>query len=387
MTSFLDVIDADDRDQRVATRKASSVAKLRCDEQFGQWLGSADSLDDFNARLAHVADDITSIAAAAAEEFGAGVDIVGPAIVSTYTSRAASHFAPEQKTAAVHESRKPKMCPFHKDVVDISLASQDPRAGYDSMAQHWGGPRHCEGDGYEGSKCNFKPQMTTQSYWDDKATKAEERKQQRQEQAEQFVNEELESPVEALPDTDVAEFDETIEPASDGAEVIDFPAQDAPEVVEEAEVPMSMAAKVAGDDVTGLGTTETPINKKKWTPQSVPKDEPLKADDPNGPHPTKRKDIIEPIRSENGSKLEEIGEQVTEHVELDSNADNAGFSGGGETSGGPTKTFPKGNQADPVTSAVDDVNKNPIQALLDGEFDGFVPQSVVQSAVAAYRGE
>jgi hypothetical protein len=71
------------------------------------------------------------------------------------------------------------MCPFHKDVVEISLAAGDPRAGFDSMAQHWGGPRHCDGEGYEGGKCNFKAPMTTQAFWDEKAEKAEQKRQER----------------------------------------------------------------------------------------------------------------------------------------------------------------------------------------------------------------
>jgi hypothetical protein len=36
----------------------------------------------------------------------------------------------------VHESRKPKMCPYHSEVTDISLAAGDPQAGFNAMAQH-----------------------------------------------------------------------------------------------------------------------------------------------------------------------------------------------------------------------------------------------------------
>lgn len=439
MTSLFEVDAADERHVRLASQKSVVAAKQRIDDYCGKWLRQATTQDELAERIDYVYPDILNLAKSACEEYG-GSDEEG-VLESVLTSYA---ITPEPKTASVHESRKPKMCPFHKEVVDISLASQDPRAGYDSLAQHWGGPRHCEGDGYEGGKCNFKPAMTTQTYWDEKAEKAEQRRQEREEQA-QLEVETPEIGEEVEPVTEEPAEVETIDSDGEGAEVIPFPSQepvDAPEATETVEEPMAMAAsveklapgkqhlpgasdkrnrqyehikeqliedgkseeeakeeaartvnkqrqehgetkdsKTADKDVTGLGETETPINKDKWTPKNV---QFIDVDDDDGPNPTRQKDIIEPIKPQQGtrfdpSKVTEIGEQVTERQDVTQD-----FSG---TGSGPTKTFDKGDQADPVTAAKipDDVDKNPITALVQGEYDGFLPAHTVQQAIAAHR--
>lgn len=381
--SFLDVIAADETEKRTASRKAVVAAKQRVEDSFGNFLAQH-GIEGFD----HVADDIGMIVHAAANEYGASdVSQIFDVIRQSYIK------PPTPKEASIHESRKPKMCPFHSDVVGISLAQGEAKAGFEAMAQHWGGPKHCQGEGYEGSKCNFKPQMTTQAFWDERAEKAEQRKQDRAEQQEEVVNDTVETPeaevgdeVSGEPTTEETPATETIETEPEGAEVIPFPTSE-PSAVGEGtsdEIPMSMAAsKTADKDVTGLGDTETPIDKRKWTPQTVPF---LDVDDDDGRWPTRHKDIIEPIKPANGDELTEIGEQVTEHVDLPS-SDNAGFSDGGPTKAYPTKTFPGTGQADPVTSAAipDDVDKNPITALVNGEYDGFLPSSVVQQAIAAAR--
>jgi hypothetical protein len=384
--SFLDVDFADESTTRLASRKAVVIAKQRVDNMFGAWLRTATNNTELAERVEYINDDLVGVVKHACSEFGAtDSDSIVATIVESYAIVPAS----TEKTASVHESRQPKMCPFHKDVVDISLADGQARSGFDAMAQHWGGPKHCQGDGYEGSKCNFKPQMTTQAFWDEKAEKAEERKQQRAEQTEAIENAPLEEtdggdivePVAEITE-DIAPVDSPVEEISDGsegAEVIDFPSQEAPAAVE-AEVPMAMAAKTADKDVTGLGATETPINKNKWTPSEVPF---LDVDDADGRNPTKQIDIVEPIKPSNGeghfnpSKLEEIGEQVTEHIDVTKSVENI--------KGDGTSTFPSGKQADPVTSAAQDVNRNPITDLLENGYEGFVPEDTVQRAIAAYR--
>ena len=374
MTSFLDVIAADESDRNLAGRKAVIAAKKRVQDQYGAFIAA----HGFETALDYLEADINSVTSAACEEFGYDdVDGVVATVIRSYTPVESN-----EKVASVHESRKPKMCPFHKDVVDISLTAGDPQAGYNSMTQHWGGPRHCEGDGYEGSKCNFKPQMTTQSYWDDKAEQAEQRKHERELQREQEA-----LPVDSI-DTDV-DLDseivenpvepETTEVIEDGAEVIPFPTQESAPVEE---VPMSMAASKEATETTGLGSPSPTIDKRKWTPSTVPF---LDVDDSKGPHPTKHQDIVGE-KPDNSDKLSDIGEQVTERQSLPS-SDNAGFSDGGEDKGEHTKTFPKGNQADPVTSAKlpNDVDKNPITAIIQGDYDGFLPHAEVQQAIEASR--
>lgn len=101
--------------------------------------------------------------------------------------------------ASVRTARRPKMCPYHREVTDISLASGDPTAGFNAMSQHAWGEQHCQG-AFEGN-CNFKPAMVTQKYWDDKAEQAAERRERReQERAEQIQQEQQITEVE-VPDS------------------------------------------------------------------------------------------------------------------------------------------------------------------------------------------
>jgi hypothetical protein len=447
MTSFLEVDAADERHLRLASRKAVVVASQRVDEQYGEWLRQAATREDLDQRIAYAHSEIGALVAMAADEHGMadGYQQYFQTILDGYTAR----FDDEHKTAAVHESRKPKMCPFHKDVVDISLAAADARAGFDSMAQHWGGPRHCEGEGYEGSKCNFKAPMVTQAYWDEKAEKAEERKQQRAEQAELDTQQGDE-----IIDEPVAEGDEITEPIAEGDHVgpapvaednvidVDFGGGSTNGEEPTAEVPMSMAAsmtkeapgnqhvpgaspkrnrqyehikqqyiedglseeeaaeraartvnkqraehgetkgssKTADDGNGGFGGPEPTIDKRKWTPQTVPF---LDVDEDDGPNPTKRKDIVEPIKPQNGprfspTKLDEIGEQQTEHQDVTKGVDYIKTDQqGGVWSEGPATAI--------SSTLPNDVNENPITALVKGDYDGFLPASTVQQAIAAHR--
>lgn len=387
MTSFLEVDAADERHVRLASRKAIVVAKQRVDEQYGEWLRQASSREDLDQRLAYANAEIGALVALAADEHSMAdkYQEYFQQILDSYKAR----FEDEgSKVASVHESRKPKMCPFHKDVVDISLAAGDARAGFDSMAQHWGGPRHCEGEGYEGSKCNFRAPMVTQAYWDEKAEKAEERRQQRAEQAELEAQQGDE-----IIDEPVAEGDEVgPEPVAEGDTIIEEPTDNVVEVEfgggssngEEPtaeEVPMSMAASTkTADDVTGLGGPEPTIDKRKWTPQTVPF---LDVDDEDGPNPTKRKDIVEPIKPQNGtrsnpSELFEIGEQQTEHQDVGKEIDYA-------KTEGQSATWTKGPATAVSSTLPNDVNENPITALVQGDYDGFLPANTVQQAIAAHR--
>jgi hypothetical protein len=169
MTSFLDVIDLEDRESTLATRKAAVLAKQRADHMFGAFVKSAG-----REALAHVDEDLRGICVVAAEEVGYDAPEKTYATVMDYFQARLDEWEREggvwvgdpsrdpRTASTVEAARMPKMCPFHKDVVDISLASEDPRAGFEALRDHWGGPRHCQGNGYEGDKCKFKPQMTTQ---------------------------------------------------------------------------------------------------------------------------------------------------------------------------------------------------------------------------------
>jgi hypothetical protein len=110
----------------------------------------------------------------------------------------------------------------------------------------------------------------------------------------------------------------------------------------------AIAHVTAGEGNTNLGEPEPKMDKRKWTPETVGDPDPGST-----MHPNRHKDPLAVIpmtnRSEDGHELTEIGEQTTETVDLPAAGDtDHGFYDGGQT-GPHTKTFPKGNQASPVT--------------------------------------
>lgn len=81
-------------------------------------------------------------------------------------------------------ARKPKMCPYHADLVDYAVALNDPSAALGALSQHLYTGNSCKG-GWgeaENTKCRFKPEMIHNEYWDQKERETEERKQQREQQ-------------------------------------------------------------------------------------------------------------------------------------------------------------------------------------------------------------
>ena len=331
MTSLFQVIAHEDANDQTRARQAMALSMQRVTDRFGAFVRKG-SVDDQAARFSLVEDDVRAVVAAACEQVGfADPDGIYSVIAKNFVQA-----TPQLKTAGmVHEARKPKMCPYHSEVTDISLAAGDPSAGFNAMAQHAWGKNHCQGEGYEGDKCKFKPAMTTQAYWDERAETLEQRRQERAEreeqqriEQEQQVTElpEVETPSEPVADTGGEEFTPVDTPAA-----IETPVETPSEAI-----PMAMAASIK--------TAETAVpkmDKRKWTPKSVPE---LKADDADGRNPTKRKDVTAPIKITQGDawgepgEFKEIGEQVTEHQDVTqgtntpSTADQGGTFGGGERS-------------------------------------------------------
>lgn len=170
-------LELDQSTQRTAGRQAVAVATKRAQDQFGVFLTAAQDEEEFKARLGFIQDDLNVVIAEVCEEYGEANSERVHKVVS-------ASLVPEPKrterTASVKESRRPKMCPYHSEVTDISLAAKEPQAGFNAMAQHAWSDRHCQGE-WDG-KCNFKPGMTTQPFWDEKQEKAEERRQEREQQ-------------------------------------------------------------------------------------------------------------------------------------------------------------------------------------------------------------
>jgi hypothetical protein len=105
---------------------------------------------------------------------------------------------------------------------------------------------------------------------------------------------------------------------------------------------------IAEDGNTGLGGPSPKIDKKRWTPKSVTKEQ---VEEPSEKHPTKRDDVTEMARPKNEGDLKEIGEKTTtrETLPTATEKDGGGFATGGEESGPHTETFSDGDQASPVT--------------------------------------
>lgn len=179
-----------EEENRSASRKALALARARANTQFGRLIANATSEADREARLALVAGDIE----ATVRQACADVD---------YSDWESVHHAVQSHLGMTVESvRRPKMCPYHKEVTDISLAAGEPQAGFSAMAQHAWGSNHCQGE-WDG-RCNFKPDMVTQTYWDNKAEQAEQRRLERQQQMEQQQEVQNEQPVEE-PVEDIAQ--------------------------------------------------------------------------------------------------------------------------------------------------------------------------------------
>lgn len=328
MTSLFNVIAHEDANDQSKLRQAMALATQRVEDRFGAFVRQG-SVDDQAARYSLVEDDINAVVIAACMQAGHN-DATGiyQVIARNFVTGDAT---PLLRTASVrHEARKPKMCPYHSEVTDISLASGNPQDGFNAMAQHAWTPQHCQGEGYKGDRCKFKPAMTTQAFWDEKAEKAQLRRDEREQQQalEPVVNElpEVETPeaefVDGLAETD----------GFDGAEV----EHSEPSAIGEG-VPMSMAAKTA-DSTTGLAGPIPKMDKRKWTPKTVPHDIPG-LDDADGRWPTKRKDVVEPITQkpdspDNKGELKEIGEATTEHQDVTKGTNGPSTSGQGGSFGG-----------------------------------------------------
>lgn len=129
-------------------------------------------------------------------------------------------------------ARKPHMCPYHKNLVETSIALGDPAGALNAMATHQFSDHSCQGEWKGDKSCKFKPGMITQKYWDDKKQKAEELREQRElEQAEQELYVDAQDEALAQPGDYELALDnvldpewtaEDAEPATDNVVEVDF---------------------------------------------------------------------------------------------------------------------------------------------------------------------
>jgi hypothetical protein len=328
------VIAHEDANDQGKLRQAMALSTQRVEDRFGTFVRQG-SVDDQAARYSLVEEDIKAVVSDACFQVGTTNEVFASVLAAITNNFVTGDAAPQLRTASVrHEARKPKMCPYHSEVTDISLASGNPQDGFNAMAQHAWSAKHCQGSEYEGDRCKFKPAMTTQTFWDDKAEKAEQRRQERAEQAEAIQQD-------SVIELQTVDFEDpaTQEDFVDGLAETDSLDSPEPSAIGEGveEVPMSMAAKTADTATVNPGGK---IDKRLWTPKTVPALEGV--DDPKGRNPTKRKDVVEPITQkvdepDNKGGLTEIGEQVTEHQDVTEKGgvtpgDQGGSFGGGDRS-------------------------------------------------------
>lgn len=193
--------------QDKANKASLAVARKRVSDHFGHFLHQANTKDEFATRLELAESDIRQAIHAACDEYGGNHEMIYNIVVSEFVpfekgqnshdkkekseekdddeeeEENAKHSSESQenvtcfncggsvnkngnckecgqynvpgkgmtdKEASVKESRRPKLCPYHSEVMDVSLAAGDPQAGYNAMAQHAWGPKHCQGE-FDGS--------------------------------------------------------------------------------------------------------------------------------------------------------------------------------------------------------------------------------------------
>jgi len=205
MSGMFEYMAAHDDTSRVAGRKALALARARATKRFAKFLGKD---NDRQTRLALVAGDLTETVKQACADTDYH-DWEG--VLAAVTEHLGG--------VAVESARRPKMCPVHREITDISLQQQDPQAGFAAMAQHMFGEKSCRGS-WEDGRCNFKPEMATQTYWDNKAEKAEQRRQERQQQVEQAAP--LEGGDIIAPDEPVADATLDMEVSTPDSQEFDF---------------------------------------------------------------------------------------------------------------------------------------------------------------------
>lgn len=194
-----EVLAASEEDVRLSSRKALLLSEQRVNERLGKWLSQANA-QTFDSVFSYTKDEFEGIVAQACEETGHGnPEAIAKTLEAHYRPLADKKKLPwddddddsdedenedpaSGKKSSTRTARRPRMCPYHNEVVDISLGSAEPQAGYNAMAQHAWGANHCQGGEYAGGKCNFKREMVTQSYWDDRQKNLDEKRELRQEQ-------------------------------------------------------------------------------------------------------------------------------------------------------------------------------------------------------------
>jgi hypothetical protein len=423
MSDLFTFLAHEDDHDRAQQRRVIAVANKRVRDQFGAFLSNSTETDR-KARLALVEDDIKAVVAEVIEEQGSGDPIkIETAILRSLAG--AEHLKEYQfkkkdaddsegeesddsdesdddsdnpKEASVKEARRPKMCPYHSEVTDISLGTGDPQGGYNAMSSQAWGDNHCKG-GYAGT-CNFKPQMVTQKYWDDKKTEYEERAQQRQQEQDNRIVEPLVPSLDTEPVMNAEPFGDS---EGEGITNLDAELAEAPSAVGDqvfahtaADAPAGAGGAVTREslpkaDPSGLGGPSPKIDKGNSGDEAGWSLDDIDTEMSKTPNPTVKQDVTQDPDKTKKDFLDQA-DTVTTQKDLPANSGDAGFNDGGITNDNhsPT-TWTEDNGTDPVTNEKAETvlsaytDTNPIRDIIESNYGGFLPASEIDSAIDQFE--
>lgn len=327
MSSLFDHLAASDDSDQIRRRQAAAVATKRFNDRYSAFLGNTVDLDEFEARLAYVEDDLKQMVASVAAEYGGDADTL---------------------EAALRRNAAGGFCD------DCRKWKSGPRAG-------------CVCDG-PSSGASTPP--------------GEEEEEEEDFDKESKVAIDLATqPImhaQPLPD----------EPG-EGVTDINGELADAPTAVGHGTISSAKTAealktvKLPKADESGLGGPSPKIDKGNSGDESGWNLSPIKTEGTGSPNPTVTQDV-EDTPDWEADFLAQT-DAVTKSESLPSNDGDAGFSDGGEAHGDHTDTWSgTEGQAKPVTSAADP-DKNPLRDIIESQFDGFLPSQVVQSALRKFE--
>lgn len=311
-----------DESAKVASRKAAAVAHKRASDRFGTFLANSTG-DDFHQRFALIEDEVAEIAQDVADEYGADSHQL---LVSMTSVLAAGGFC--------DDCRKWK---------------SGPKAG-------------CEC----GSENESSPDTT-----DTGSSDEEESSEAKEARTARWVVGEFRG----------AGFDGSLSPTeaqltckkcgertSGGhCSKCDGPVEKTAEALETESLP-------TGDE-SALDGPSPKIDKKEWKPNALNEDgnlSPIDTEGAGSPHPTVQQDVTD-VADHTADPLDQT-DAVTESQDVGKETTTEAIH---------TDTWSgKDGQADPVTSATQDVEKNPIREMIRS---GIIPQTQVEAAISQFE--
>jgi hypothetical protein len=319
---IFEVLASDQHDARLASRKALVLSRDRIDARLGKFLAASKSQDEFDARYDLVADDFAGIIRVACGEVGHE----DPAAV---TATLWSHYRTAGKPPWLKDDDDDEKS--DKDDKDDHKAPPFGKKDDDKKDDDSDDDSDEDDDSKESKTADAVPLVPRTSAYQCECEHCGNRWKSHEQNPE------------TCPQCGEMGEHETDEPEDTHDELGKQKGN---------KNGLFSSVHTADEGNTGLSGPSPKMDKKRWTPQSV---KPI--DVPSERHPTIQKDVTEVIPKDNltgpAHDMDEINAQTTtETLPTATDYDGGGFATGGEESGPNTKTFPKGDQASPVTKQI-----------------------------------